>query len=87
MGLQKAKATYNALCQRFGRGNIDSLLHPCWNEKVTTHFYPSRPRTNIPNMKAEPIIEYPYRNFVDNMEWFVELVEQRDKERATTTTI
>ena len=76
---------YNALCQRFGERGIKSLLGPCWDEEATTYFYPSYPGTNISNLQAEPIIESPYENFINNMEWFIEIVEQRDKERATTT--
>ncbi len=60
------RRTYDTLIEHFGKSNIDSILCPCWDKGLE---YRDR--------GGQPIDEYPYLNFVDNMEWFLNVLQKR----------
>lgn len=60
------RETYDILIAQYGQVGIDSILCPCWDIFLITYDPDGRPG-------------FPYRDFIDNLEWFLDVLRERGK--------
>lgn len=55
---------YKTLIAQYGQAGIDSILCPCWDKDLTL-------------CDPDGVLSYPYRDFIDNLEWFLGLLREK----------
>ncbi len=85
MSVDEIRKIYDALVARFGKTSIDGLLCPCWDPDLV-HYYVEPPTLKHRHVEDLPTKkEYPYQDFVFNLEWFLDILRERGKWPLTET--
>lgn len=79
MDVEETREIYDCLVARFGKTGIDDILYPCWDPDLVNYYVETPTLKHQDGADIPAKEEYPYQDFVYNLEWFLDILRERGK--------